>query len=670
MIDFIKISKINTKKELKKFKIDEPIFLNNYLFHYLIMTNNLKGIKLDKFPIYKENNEGLQGLHLAAKVANETKNYDMLNYLLERYPEYAANLNYFKESFLDMLDVNDNIFTILKKHKDINWYRLFTNIVENEDYKSCYIDKIFKTGSFKLIDYIVDYLEEKKFKWREFQCSPLFMIPLNEKLKTKDKISIFKKVGLETLFKIIDSSAKSLIYYIIDSNDIDLLKFVIEKEIDLDKYTSIFTRHPFLYSYFKDSNSDKDFKMTKLIYNNIKETHNFDSTNKFYENIVFVIMNYRLLSGNGNDEIEKDILLRNTVWNKQNIDKENLFEILVNLSFEKYHKMISKNVRIDLKLKNKENKTILEIAPKKWKGFLKTLKEIDYKDCEESKNVKLDKLKLANSNTFSSTIFDAALFFMHLEKKYKNLYIPKFLNKTEENLYWDNGFDFPDPFLNQYNNFPWAIYWKDKYNYHIHPYLNQLINGVKNSDKYDNACILLSVLLPHGGLHAMLLFYDFKNNFIERFDPYGNTFDMDVDLDDIMEEELTWNTGLSYVNVKKYLPVAGFQNLSDENNSKYQKPGDFGGYCLAWCLWYLELRLKNFQHSAKKLVKKAISKILSTEPNMITFIRNYANNIDKHRLDYIVKAGIDKEKASNRMFEHDDSVKLINYIIKNTTIKK
>ena len=370
MIDFIKISKINTKKELKKFKIDEPIFLNNYLFHYLIMTNNLKGIKLDKFPIYKENNEGLQGLHLAAKVANETKNYDMLNYLLERYPEYAANLNYFKESFLDMLDVNDNIFTILKKHKDINWYRLFTNIVENEDYKSCYIDKIFKTGSFKLIDYIVDYLEEKKFKWREFQCSPLFMIPLNEKLKTKDKISIFKKVGLETLFKIIDSSAKTLIYYIIDSNDIDLLKFVIEKEIDLDKYTSIFTRHPFLYSYFKDSNSDKDFKMTKLIYNNIKETHNFDSTNKFYENIVFVIMNYRLLSGNGNDEIEKDILLRNTVWNKQNIDKENLFEILVNLSFEKYHKMISKNVRIDLKLKNKENKTILEIAPKKWKEFL------------------------------------------------------------------------------------------------------------------------------------------------------------------------------------------------------------------------------------------------------------------------------------------------------------
>ena len=60
MIDFDKISKIKNKKDLKKFKLDEPIFLSNYLFHYLIMTNNTKGIKLHKFPIYKENNEGLQ----------------------------------------------------------------------------------------------------------------------------------------------------------------------------------------------------------------------------------------------------------------------------------------------------------------------------------------------------------------------------------------------------------------------------------------------------------------------------------------------------------------------------------------------------------------------------------------------------------------------------------
>ena len=84
MIDFQKISKIKSKKDIKKYKIDEPLFLNNYLFHYMIMTNNIKGMLVTKHPIYKENNEGLQGFHMAAKVASETKSLDMLNTLIKK----------------------------------------------------------------------------------------------------------------------------------------------------------------------------------------------------------------------------------------------------------------------------------------------------------------------------------------------------------------------------------------------------------------------------------------------------------------------------------------------------------------------------------------------------------------------------------------------------------
>ena len=104
----------------------------------------------------------------------------------------------------------------------------------------------------------------------------------------------------------------------------------------------------------------------------------------------------------------------------------------------------------------------------------------------------------------------------------------------------------------------------------IHKHLNSLINSKKNDDNYDAAVVLLSLRLPHGGLHAELIYYDFKNNFIERFDPYGNSFDIDPDLDTVLEEELTWNTGFYYLNVKKYLPVSGFQSLSDEMNELKQ----------------------------------------------------------------------------------------------------
>lgn len=672
MIDFDKISKIKNKSQLNKFNIDKPIFLSNYLHHYLIMTNNLTGLKLSRFPIHKENNEGLQGFHMSAKLSNETNNYDILNYLIEEYPEYANNINYFNESFLDMLDINDKIIDLIKRNKKIKWLKLFTNIIETESYKQCYLDKVFGMGSYKFIEYVLNnIIELKDFNWREFGCQPIFELPTNKNLNTSEIIKIFEKIGVQNIFKIFDANGRTIIYHIIDSKNIELLKYVIKKDIDLDKYTAIYTLHPFIHAYINESDkTDKNkYQMSKLIWENIKDTHDFNATNKYNENLAFVIINYRLLSGSGDNAIEKEVLEKNTIWNKQNIEKENLFELIINLSFEKYHTMINKKTQINLLLKNKDNMYILDVASKKWKEFLKSLPQIDQDNCKEERYVNIEKYKFANSNTFSSTIFDAGIFFIHLDKKYKNLYIPKYIDKTDENLSWENGFEFPDEYLKKYNNFPWVIYWKDKYNFHIHPHLNQLINSNKNNPKFDSACILLSVLLPHGGLHAMLLYYDFKNNFIERFDPYGNTYDMDIDIDNILEEELTWNTGFSYINVKKYLPVAGFQNLSDENNRMYQKPGDFGGYCLAWCLWYLELRLKNFKYGAKELVKKAISKLLSTEKNMIIFIRNYANTIDKFRFTHLKKAGIEKEKLSNKLFSNSDILKISDYVIKHTTIK-
>ena len=255
-----------------------------------------------------------------------------------------------------------------------------------------------------------------------------------------------------------------------------------------------------------------------------------------------------------------------------------------------------------------------------------------------------------------------------MDNKYKNLYIPKYLDNVETDLFWENGFDYPDGLINTYNNFPWIIYWQDQYNYHIHPQLNQLINSNKNKDVYDYSIILLSVKLPNGGLHAMMLYYDFHNNFIERFDPYGNTHDIDLHIDNILEEELTWNTGFYYLNVKKYLPVAGFQNLSDENNILLQKPGDFGGYCLAWCFWYLEHRIKNYQFSAKQLIQKSITKLLKRENNLIEFIRNYANQLDKNRLKLLEEIGIPKNRTSNQRFNSKEEKLIFKYIIEKLTI--
>ena len=66
-INILKIGKLKTISDIKKYDLNKPIFLDNYLFHYLILTNNLPALKLHKYPIYKQNSNGYNGFILASK---------------------------------------------------------------------------------------------------------------------------------------------------------------------------------------------------------------------------------------------------------------------------------------------------------------------------------------------------------------------------------------------------------------------------------------------------------------------------------------------------------------------------------------------------------------------------------------------------------------------------
>jgi hypothetical protein len=228
------------------------------------------------------------------------------------------------------------------------------------------------------------------------------------------------------------------------------------------------------------------------------------------------------------------------------------------------------------------------------------------------------------------------------------LYIPKYIKNVIQNINYDNGLKLPDKFLDEYLNFPWLIFWERGGKHWIHPYLNQLINSVRRDGKYDYACIMLSMRLLTGGLHATILIYDFKRNSIERFDPYGDTTLIDDNIDDILEEELTWNTGLNYVRPFEYLPTSSFQLISNENNGYNQKSGDFGGYCAAWCLWYLEHKIKNSKIDSKELVKKTLKKLVKMDISFSEYIRNYANNINKEKISILKKIGIPDKRISDK----------------------
>lgn len=77
---------------------------------------------------------------------------------------------------------------------------------------------------------------------------------------------------------------------------------------------------------------------------------------------------------------------------------------------------------------------------------------------------------------------------------------------------------------------------------------------------------------------------------IERFSPEGghNTVDNKT-MDDLLEEELTWNTGFKYIRPYEYIPFIGFQTLSNETNINNIKNGDPRGFVLHGVFGILKL---------------------------------------------------------------------------------
>jgi hypothetical protein len=126
----------------------------------------------------------------------------------------------------------------------------------------------------------------------------------------------------------------------------------------------------------------------------------------------------------------------------------------------------------------------------------------------------------------------------------------------------------------------------------------------------------------------------------------------------ILEEELTWNTNLTYISPKEYLPYAGFQTISDENNIYNFKSNDLQGYCLAWCLWYIEIRLINPDINQKKLVDKLINKLNNLNISYKDYIRNYSFKITK-----LIYKDLKKKKIINNLSNIVHSVDYYNKIL-------
>jgi hypothetical protein len=240
------------------------------------------------------------------------------------------------------------------------------------------------------------------------------------------------------------------------------------------------------------------------------------------------------------------------LWNQLNIDKISPLELLVDLDYNIYSKIIIENkiaINPDLieKLKKLNNSYY-----KKWINLF----EQQPKYIEPINDVIVDDSKYTHYTLFQSKFKDVGIFTLFLNDKYKELLIPNMQNYMIKNLTFENTFPFSDDLISKETVFPWIISYYSNTEYYIHPYLNNLINAERHNKNKRFGIVFLS-LKYDDVLHANVLIYDFKNLTVERFEPYGNTSLIENDVDDLLEEELTWSTGFKYLRPTDFLPFAG-----------------------------------------------------------------------------------------------------------------
>ena len=193
-----------------------------------------------------------------------------------------------------------------------------------------------------------------------------------------------------------------------------------------------------------------------------------------------------------------------------------------------------------------------------------------------------------------------------------------------------------------YGLLPDIILWKDRDYYFIHNKFHIYLNkALLNPARF--IYIDLLIILPQS-LHAGCLLYDKKLNKLIRFEPYGVNYVLtDNELFDKLVKELfekALDKEIIYLKPEDYMESLKWQYISGETNEYNKLYGDPGGYCLAWCFWWVGLKVLNPDIDDKELLKIKNDCITKHHPNIgnsyMIHIRSFANKLSVYKNNFLI----------------------------------
>lgn len=160
-----------------------------------------------------------------------------------------------------------------------------------------------------------------------------------------------------------------------------------------------------------------------------------------------------------------------------------------------------------------------------------------------------------------------------------------------------------------------------------------------NNCKKQFYAIPMIIKLTNKTVHFNIIIIDMKKEEVEFFEPYGEIPSTSENILKIRKLSDTFVKGLhDYGDVisskVKLIPTTSFcpQRSFQVRNEDYGsiRTDDPKGFCGAWGMWYLHMRLKYSDLDKKDLVDKALEELDKNKKGYRTFIRNYSQFLLKN----------------------------------------
>ena len=345
----------------------------------------------------------------------------------------------------------------------------------------------------------------------------------------------------------------------------------------------------------------------------------------------------------------------------------------------------------------KDNDKFLEMLIKSYYNYLKSkkvewkedwenicsksdlLKKIDFKDNSNQKNC-FEKIKkhildnkvsvpykkiinqycvMSDTNiiseyiTYTGTSLDILSGMLFL-KQYENVYTSltkKFIINEDLNHYY-KALGIIKEIKGEYMNF--EITWL----YQKLFYPNNLENTIQLFIQSKKRFLVIPIgIHQENGAHANTLLYDLELNEMERFEPSGSNypseFNYNPDLLDFYLEDYFSSKfkNLKYFKPKSYEMTIGFQAMEIYDINK--KIGDPNGFCGAWSLWWIYMRITHLNINREKLFIQLVKTIRKNNLSFKNIIRSFSKQIIDIRDGILKKVSLDINKWLNDDFDFD-----------------